>query len=92
MHLIEIFPCNNKQELEEREGFYQKTIDCVNKRIETGKQSTEQIKKRKKQYREENIEKYRILSKQSYENSKKLLMKINIRNYYMKINIRIFIR
>ena len=87
--LIENYPCNSKKELEEREGSYQKTIDCVNKRIEgsSNKQSKEEIKKRKKQYREEKIEKYRIISKQSYENSKKLLYENKYNNFY-PINIK----
>jgi len=32
--LIEYFPCNSKEELEAREGYYIRQMNCVNKRIE----------------------------------------------------------
>ena len=64
----------------------------MNKRVEgSNKQSREEIKKRQKKYYEENIEKMKIISKQSYENSKKLLYQNKYKNFY-PINIKIFIR
>ena len=55
----------------------------MNKRVEgSNKQSIEEIKKRQKKYYEENIEKMKIISKQSYENSKKLLYQNKYKNFY----------
>jgi hypothetical protein len=47
--LIESYPCESKDELRTREGYYIKTIDCVNKNI---------AGRTKKQYRLENRDKY----------------------------------
>jgi hypothetical protein len=33
IELIEEFPCENKMELNKREGHYIRTLECVNKRI-----------------------------------------------------------
>lgn len=34
IELIESYPCDNKDELRQREGYWIKTIDCVNRKIE----------------------------------------------------------
>jgi hypothetical protein len=34
IELIEAYPCNSKDGLNAREGYYIRTLDCVNKRIE----------------------------------------------------------
>lgn len=86
IHLIVNYPCNSKQELEEIEGSYQKTLDCVNKRIEgSNKQSKEEKQKRQKKYYEENREKIRIHKKQFYD--KKLYSSIKNEISY-PINIK----
>jgi hypothetical protein len=61
--LIELFPCNSKDELSSREGYYIRNIKCVNKQIagRTKKQWTEdnidKIIEQSKEYREINKEK-----------------------------------
>jgi hypothetical protein len=52
IELIEEFPCENKMELNAREGYYIRTLDCVNKVIpgrtqkESNKKWREEIKKK----------------------------------------------
>ena len=71
--LLENYPCNNKDELHSREGFYIESIECVNKvipgrtYIEWVKDNKEEIKTYKKQYYELNqdkikskVNKYRV--------------------------------
>jgi hypothetical protein len=66
--LLELYPCNSKDELTARERFYIETNDCVNKRIEgrTKKEYYEankpEIAKKGKAYREES--KIEILERQ----------------------------
>ena len=50
--LIESFPCQTRDELSSREGYYMRTIKCVNKNI-AGRSYEETCK----QYRENNIDK-----------------------------------
>lgn len=63
IELIESFPCNSKEELYAREGYFIRTIQCVNKHIpdRTKKQYTIDTKDRKvaydKEYRTKNAEK-----------------------------------
>jgi hypothetical protein len=33
IELVELYPCNSKEELEAREGYYIRNNDCVNKQI-----------------------------------------------------------
>ena len=33
IELLELFPCNSKEELNRREGHFQRSMDCVNKNI-----------------------------------------------------------
>lgn len=58
---IEDYPCNSKKELRAREGFYQQSIDCINKKIEG---------RTDKEYREQNKEKEQERHKTYYENNK----------------------
>ena len=54
--LIEDYPCQNKDQLRQRERYYQEQLDCVNKlRAIT---STEEKKEYNKQYKKENRERY----------------------------------
>jgi len=51
IELVENYPCNTKEELLQREGYYIRTYDCVNKRI-AGRTQQEY----KKEYYEQNKE------------------------------------
>jgi adenylate kinase family enzyme len=76
IELVENYSCNNKNELEAREGYYIKNNDCVNKRIEgrTRKEwyqdNKDDIRKQKKQYQEANKEKIKEYKKQYREDNK----------------------
>jgi len=65
IELIENFPCNSKEELRAREGFYIRKENCVNKRIagrtkkEYLKEHPEKVRESAKKYREENPDKVR---------------------------------
>jgi len=73
---IEKCPCNDKNELNRREGQIIRLMDCVNKRIEgrTRKEyrqdNKEKIKEQSKQYRKDNKEKYNENSRKYYEENK----------------------
>ena len=62
IELVELYPCNSKDELNKREGYYIKNNDCVNKYIagRTDKQycidNKESISQKKKVYRDNNKE------------------------------------
>jgi len=59
IELIENYPCNNKVELEAREGYHIRNEDCINKRIEG---------RTKQEYYNDNIDKfkqYRVDNKDS---------------------------
>jgi hypothetical protein len=49
IELIEEFPCENKMELNKREGHYIRTLECVNKLV---------AGRTKKEWREDNKEKF----------------------------------
>lgn len=76
IELIEIYPCNSKQELNAREGFYIKNIDCINKCIpgRTGREYREanknKIKEQKRKYREANKNKIKDQKRKYYEANK----------------------
>jgi hypothetical protein len=62
IELIENYPCNSKEELLKREGYYIKELDCINKVIsgrtqkEYRQDNKEEIAKKHKEYRERNKE------------------------------------
>ena len=70
--LVELFPCNSKDELNSREGHYIRNNNCINKCIagRTRKEYRDEHKEHKKQYREDNKEKIRDQIKQWYEDNK----------------------
>jgi len=76
IELIEECPCNDKNELNRREGQMIREMNCVNKRIEgrTRKEyrqdNKEKIKEQSKQYRKDNKEKYNENSRKYYEENK----------------------
>jgi uncharacterized membrane protein YheB (UPF0754 family) len=73
IELVELFPCNSKIELEQREGFYIKNNDCVNKTTAGRTQ---------KEYREDNKEVLQEYFKKHYQDNKehKLQLAENYRN------------
>ena len=63
--LLELFPCESKDELVSKEAYYIRKLDCVNKVIpdrtmnEWREDNKDKIKEVKKQYYEDNKEKYK---------------------------------
>jgi len=57
IELIENYPCNSRDELRAREGFHQRSMNCVNKRIEC---------RTNKEWREDNKDKVREYERQLY--------------------------
>lgn len=76
IELVENYECKTKEELRQREGWYIKNNDCVNKRIpgRTQKEYYEDNKDNKKdnmkEYYEKNKDKIKELKKDYYEKSK----------------------
>ncbi len=72
IELVEIFPCNCREELEAREGYYIKNNECVNKIVagrslkEYRESNKDRIKEYQKLYREEKKEHYKEYKKQWY--------------------------
>jgi hypothetical protein len=74
IELVEEFPCNSKEELLQREGYYIRNNNCVNKCIagRTKKEyneqycekNKEQIKEKKKEYRQQNKDKNKEYQKE----------------------------
>lgn len=80
IELLEEFKCENRTQLNAREGHYIRQLDCVNKRIEgrTPREwrddNKEAIAKHKKAYREDNKEKLAERKKDYYcDNREKIL-------------------
>jgi len=72
IELIENFPCNNKEELNKKEGEYIRNNDCINKVIagRTQKEYREDNKEKMKEYCEDNKEKIKEQRKEYRENNK----------------------
>ena len=72
IELIEYFPCNNKQELGKKEGFYIRNNDCINKNIagRTKKEYIQDNKEKIKEYRNNNKEEKQEYDKEYRENNK----------------------
>ena len=72
IYLVEIYPCNSKNELTAKEGYYIKNYNCVNKNIpdRTPEQyrldNKEKITIQNKQYRLDNKEKISIQQNQQF--------------------------
>jgi len=62
---LELYPCNNRQELEQKEGEYQRAIECINNNIagrtylEWCNDNKEHLKEYRKQYQQDNKEQQR---------------------------------
>ncbi len=72
IELVELYPCNSKNELEMREGFYIKNNICVNKKI---------AGRTKEEYKEDNKEKIALQMKEYYEDNKDKIILQN-KEYY----------
>jgi hypothetical protein len=78
--LIEAFPCNLKEELHAREGWYIKNNECVNKqtpsrtRAEYYQDNKEALTNSRLKYKDENPEAIRLRNKKYYENNKEKIV------------------
>jgi hypothetical protein len=76
IELIELYSCDNKEQLTKKEGEYIRKLDCVNRFIpgrtnkEWRENNKEKIKEKNKEYYEDNKEHYKEYSKEYYENNK----------------------
>jgi hypothetical protein len=84
IELLELFPCNSIDELKQREGHHQRSMECVNKRIEcrTKKEykidNANKIKEQNKEYCIKNANNIKEKKKEYYiKNADKLKEKIN---------------
>jgi len=66
IELIELFPCGSKDELNAREGFYQRATNCVNKNI-AGRKKAEYNEAHKEQISEYNKAYYKANAQQIVE-------------------------
>jgi len=79
IELVENYPCNNRDELNKREGYYIQNNQCINKLIagRTRKQhyddNKESLKDYSKQYRKANKETIKEYNKKYYEANKKTI-------------------
>ena len=97
IELIELFPCNSKDEITKKEGEYIKQLNCVNKRVEGRtkdqyyQDNKEDILEYRKQYKNNNPEKIKKQCKLYYENNKDQILeksKIYGRNFKDEISYR----
>ena len=61
IELLELYPCNSREELNAREGQCERENECINKRIEG---------RTKKEWREDNKEKIKEQRRERYESNK----------------------
>jgi hypothetical protein len=87
IELIEDYPCDNKEQLNRREGQIIRERECVNDRIagrtsgEYAKDNPESVKKYKQKYREANREALRAKNK-TYRKANRQAISTNRRAYY----------
>ena len=87
IQLYEQYPCDNKEELEKREGEIIRELDCVNKCIagrkihEWRQDNKEHIKEYNKKWKENNKERVKEYHKQNYETNKENI-KAKSREYH----------
>ena len=76
IELIEHYPCKDKEELQQREGYWIKLEECVNKCVagrtkkEYREENKEQISKHKEEFYEEHKDKINEQKKANYHNKK----------------------
>ena len=87
IYLVEKYPCNTKEELCSREGYYIKNFECVNTQI-AGRDkkgwyedNKERILKERKQRYEVNRESLLIKNKQNYEKHREEYLKRDKQRY-----------
>tara|TARA_R110001632_G_C11269786_1_gene410730 strand:- start:271 stop:849 length:579 start_codon:yes stop_codon:yes gene_type:complete len=71
IELIELFPCNTKDELTTRENHYIRSLVCVNKQLAIS--TPESRAAAKKKYEDNNQEKIKESHRASYERNKELI-------------------
>ena len=85
IELIEDYPCNNKQELLKREGYFIKSTDCINKRVagRKGKEYYQDNIDKIKEYHDQNKEhKQEYMKKYRQDNKEKL--REQVKTYHEK--------
>ncbi len=81
--LVESYPCNNKEELHQRERYYIENNECINKVIPTRtdkeyrENNKDKIKENKKKYNKVNKDKIKEKCKEYYENNKEQINEKN---------------
>ena len=81
IELIENYPCNSREELLKREGYYIKELDCVNKCVsgrtqkEYREEHKEELAKKHKEWRQNNKEEILKKKKEYYQDNKEELAK-----------------
>ena len=81
IELVENYPCDSKEQLIQREGFYIRNNDCVNKYIpdrtikEWNEDNKDKIKEYSKEWRELNKEYKKEQQKEYYQKNKELINK-----------------
>ena len=93
IYLVELYPCDSKEQLLAREGYNIKNNKCVNKIVagrtrkehyeDTKEILLEQRKPYKKEYYCKNLQKIQEYKKQHYENNKEKML-LNAKNYYQQ--------
>ena len=88
IELVELYPCDSKEELNRREGHWIKNEECVNKSVagrtrkeyyrdnieyEIARKKTPQARQQQQEYRERNREKIREFDRAFYQNHKEQL-------------------
>ena len=90
IELLEEYACNNKQQLEQKEGEYIKNTECVNKFIagrtkqEYKEDNKEKILEYTKQYNIDNIDKIKEYKKQYRKNNAEKISNYNRQRYLNK--------
>ena len=83
IELIENYPCETKDELHRREGYYIQNTDCVNKLVagrtkpEWIEANKEHLKTYKAQYHQKNKDKHNKMSSENYYNNREHYSQIN---------------
>ena len=94
IEVIEEYPCNNKQELQKKEGEYIRNNKCLNKNIpdrtkqEYRENNKEKIIERRREYNEQNKEKIAEYNKEYNENNKEAIAEKS-KEYYQNNSVAI---
>lgn len=78
IELIELYPCNTKDELLKKERFYIESLECVNRNTpckQWHKDNKEYVKNKRKEYRLNNKDKIARQKKESNEKNKEHIQK-----------------